>query len=69
MEEETKSLDEFKTEIEILCSQIESMPVKDKIEAIKHLEETVALLKFGSNQPDYDIKMEDPEELDFESVT
>jgi len=62
-----KSLDDFKTEIELLCLEVELLDEKTKGAVIKHLEETVDVLKLGnsgnpSEPPNKRIKIEMEEE-------
>jgi len=62
-----KSLDDFKTEIELLCLEVELLDEKTKGAVIKHLEETVDVLKLGNSgnphePPSKRIKIEVEEE-------
>ena len=47
--ENLKKLDEFKSEMEIMSLQIEGLSDLDKVQAIKHLEETISILKLGNH--------------------
>ena len=44
-----KSVDSFRTEIDILSLDIENLDEASKIQVLKHLEETIKILKLGSS--------------------
>jgi len=55
-----KNLDDFKTEIELLCLEVELLDEQTKDAVIKHLEETIDVLKLGrSEPPNKKIKLEE----------
>ena len=59
-----KNLDDFKTEIELLCLEVELLDEQTKYAVIKHLEETIDVLKLGhsvkfSEPPNKKIKLEE----------
>ena len=63
-----KSLEEIKTDIDILSLDIENLDDVSKVQIVQHLEETLNILKLGSSldfgNPSKKIKMETSEKVD-----
>ena len=46
---ESRSLEEIKVEMDLLCLEIENLQDSDKIAAVKHIEDSLRVIKLGSS--------------------